>query len=185
MSSWHEHPLRLELILLLALLTVAAVFVIERGWVQRLVRAYRDSVRRRFKLEKKRRANLPPRRCGELRDTLCERDQSGRRIFDLVLFSAAADADMRTIRLGEVAGCVVTSVFVETAFDFRTGSHKGVSPNASFVVEPDASMLQHCQSLEKRHRYPGKGVWRSQASFCRESYARSKLLQAFLQARID
>ena len=137
----------------------------------------RQDTRHRAEKRRRKKPRIPPVRCETLPDVPCRPDPAGRRIIDVVLYSSSADADMRTIRLGETAGCVNATVFAETAFEFQLGRPKAVSPAADFVIPRNESALAYCSryttsNASSHRRPPGKHVWRTWASFCRETYAR-------------
>jgi hypothetical protein len=103
---------------------------------------------------------------------------------------------MRSIRLGETAGCVHATVFAETAFEFQQGGPKAVSLDADFVIPRElknsSEALAYCSSYTPpnitddrtrpaRRRPPGRQISRTWSSFCRETYARLWLHAAFAQ----
>ena len=118
------------------------------------------------------------------------------RVFDLVLYSPEADEGVRAIRQAEIGHSVDVMIFGQTEFLFKDGGPKPVisdprNANANarvrdHIISAAAPELLQCNaSSVAPHRdvYSSHKQFRKPpGSFCRESYARNALGEAFFNA---
>ena len=117
-------------------------------------------------------------------------DTKAAALYDLVLYSPDADGEQLRSRQAELGDAVDVIVFAQTAFTFKDGSQKrvvmqpprggnGTARVLDYVIHGEAELSQ-CADRES-HRIT-RIFRKSQASFCREAFARDRLADAFVHA---
>ena len=133
------------------------------------------------------------------------------RVFDLVLFSPKADGIVRRIREEEVGGAVDVQVFAQTAFQFVDGQEPARALAPRQVASGEASRVDPTTNVRQDHRQTSStrirefvisatpemrecehvddtelvtqdgAIVKPRGSWCRESYARNALGEAFVR----